>query len=149
MIVREFMTKKVVVGRPDMTVLEAAQKMRDGDFGMLPIGEKDRLIGMVTDRDIAIRAVAEKKDPDQVQVREIMSKAVYYCFDDQTGEEVLKNLGEKQVRRLPVLNRQKRLVGILALADLALANLPAENLEKTLSQISNHNMKGQSQARPN
>ena len=136
MLVRETMTKDVEIGNPNMSLQEAAQKMRDGDFGLLPIGENDRLVGMITDRDIAVRAVAEGKDPKQVSVGEIMSKNVLYCYEDQTLDEVAKNLGENQVRRLPVLSRQKRLVGILSLGDLAQANQNPEPVEEALTQIS-------------
>lgn len=138
MLVRECMTKQVEIGRPDMTLREAAQKMRDGDFGVLPIGENDRLVGMITDRDITVRGTAEGKDPDAVPVRELMSRYVLYCYEDQGLDEVTRNLGEQQVRRLPVLNRQKRLVGILSLGDLALANVRPEEIEDALSRISRH-----------
>src|SRR5262245_46431624 len=121
MFVRECMTKTVELASPDMTILEAACKMRDGDFGILPVGQNDRLVGMVTDRDIAIRATAEGKDPNSTKVRDVMSVGTLYCYDDQTLEEVAKNMGENQVRRLPVLNREKRLVGILSLGDVALS----------------------------
>ena len=135
MLVKDCMTKNVVLGNPNITLREAAQKMRDGDFGILPIAENDRLVGMLSDRDIAVRAVAEGKDPKQAVVRDFMSKDVYYCFDDQTDEDVMSNLGQKQIRRLPVLNRQKRLVGILSLGDLALKNAPAIKMEETLNHI--------------
>ena len=135
MLVKDCMTKNVVLGNPNITLREAAQKMRDGDFGILPIAENDRLVGMLSDRDIAVRAVAEGKDPKQAVVRDFMSKDVYYCFDDQTDEDVMSNFGQKQIRRLPVLNRQKRLVGILSLGDLALKNAPAIKMEETLNHI--------------
>ena len=115
MFVKQCMTTEVELGSPEMTLQKAAQKMRDGNFGSLPIEENDRLVGMVTDRDITVRAVAEGKDPTKAAVWEIMSKKVLYCFEDQTLEDVAKNLGTNQIRRLPVLNRNKRLVGILSL----------------------------------
>lgn len=119
MLVKECMSKKVELGSPEMTLFQAAQKMRDGDFGLLPVSENDKLVGMLTDRDIAIRAVAVGKDPAQTRIRDVMSKKVLYCYEDQSTEEVAKNMGENKIRRLPVVNREKRLVGILALADLA------------------------------
>jgi CBS domain-containing protein len=119
MLVKECMTKNVKLGRPDMTVCEAAQKMKDGHFGILPIEENDRLVGMVTDRDIAIRGVAEGKDSQKIKVSEIMSKKVLYCYEDQELDEIAQNFAKNQVRRLPVLSRKKRLVGILSLADMA------------------------------
>ena len=146
MLVKECMTKQVEIGTPSMTLQEAAQKMRDGDFGILPIGENDRLVGMITDRDITIRGTAEGKDAQKVQVRELMSQDVLYCFEDQKLDEVTKNLGDNQVRRLPVLNRQKRLVGILSLGDLAQSNANPEKVEEALSRISK-NTNIQSEAR--
>lgn len=136
MLVKECMTSHVEVGNPDMTLLEVAKKMRDGDFGILPLGENDRLVGMITDRDLTIRGIAEGKDPKSVKVREIMTESVFYCFDDQTLEEVAEELGEHQIRRLPVLNRQKRLVGILTLGDLAQSIEHPDNIEETLAKIS-------------
>jgi CBS domain-containing protein len=130
------MIKSVELGRPDMTMMEAAQKMRDGDFGILPIGENDRLVGMITDRDIVIRAVAEGRDPHATPVREFMTKQVFYCYEDQALEEVAKNLGDNQIRRVPVLNRQKRLVGILSLSDLALSDADPDQVEAALCKIS-------------
>jgi CBS domain-containing protein len=92
--------------------------MAEIDAGSMPVGENDRLIGMVTDRDIAIRAVATGKGPD-TPVREVMSEHVHYCFDDEEVDEVAQNMGDVRVRRLPVVNREKRLVGILSLGDVA------------------------------
>ena len=93
--------------------------MRDGDFGLLPVGENDRLVGMVTDRDIVLRGVAEGGDISRIPARQVMSPEVLYCFEDQPVADVLKNMGDNQVRRMPVMNREKRLVGILSLGDLA------------------------------
>jgi CBS domain-containing protein len=84
----------------------------------VPVGENDRLVGMITDRDIAVRAVAQGKGPD-TPVRDVMSKDVKFCYDDEDLEHVADNMGELQVRRLPVVNRDKRLVGIVALGDIA------------------------------
>ncbi len=138
MLVKECMTKKVTTGRPEMTVSEAAQKMRDGDFGLLPIEEDDRLVGMVSDRDIAIRAVAFGKDAKLTKVKDIMSEQVLYCFEDQSLDQVAQSLGDNQIHRMPVLNRQKRLVGILSLSDLAKSQLSPKQLEKTICCISDH-----------
>lgn len=136
MLVKECMTNQVEIGHPDMTLQEAAQKMRDGDFGLLPFGENDRLVGMITDRDITIRGTAEGKDPKKTLAREIMTPNVLYCYDDQTIDEVSQNLGDNQIRRLPVLNRQKRLIGILSLGDLAQSDAESEKVEEALSRIS-------------
>lgn len=116
--VSEAMTPDVRVATPDSTLREAAALMAELDLGALPVGENDRLVGMLTDRDIAVRAVALGKGPD-TPVREAMTDEVKYCFDDEECEHVARNMGEEQVRRLPVVNRDKRLVGILSLGDLA------------------------------
>jgi CBS domain-containing protein len=104
---------------PATTIAEAATLMRDQDIGFLPIGDGGRLIGAITDRDIVLRAVAKGRDPQRTTVAEIMSGQVLYCFDDQQIEDVARNMGERAVRRLPVVNREKSLVGIVSLGDLA------------------------------
>ena len=118
--VNEAMTRDVRVASPEETIQKAAQAMASLDAGVLPVGEEDHLIGMITDRDIAIRGIAKGKGP-KVKVREIMTEDVKYCFDDQEIEEVTRNMADIQVRRLPVLNREKRLVGILSLGDIAIS----------------------------
>lgn len=134
--VKEIMSTNVEVGNPEMSVIEAARKMKDGDFGMLPIGENDRLIGTVTDRDITIRAVAQGKDINQCVVRDVMSKGVHYCFEDEDLENVAEKFSEHQIRRLPVLNREKRLVGILSLGDVSRSQIDPQKVERVLAQIS-------------
>ena len=116
--VSDAMTRDVCVARPDHTIEEAARMMLAIDAGMLPVGTEDRLVGMITDRDIAVRAIAEGKGPDTA-VSEIMTQDVKYCFVDEDTAHVAKNMGEQQLRRLPVVDRDKRLVGILSLADVA------------------------------
>jgi CBS domain-containing protein len=116
--VREVMTRDVLLIGPTQTIAEAAKMMADGDTGALPVAENDRLIGVITDRDIAIRAVAKRLSPETA-VREAMSKEVLYCYEDEDIEHVAKNMAENQVRRLPVLNREKRLVGIVSIGDLS------------------------------
>lgn len=135
MLVSDCMSKKVALGNPTMSLQEAAIKMREGDFGSLPIAENDRLVGMITDRDIAVRAVAEGRDPQKAEAKDYMSNSVFYCFEDESIEDVLNKFGQQQIRRLPVLSREKRLVGILSLGDLARKETPAEKLEETLSQV--------------
>lgn len=115
--VSDAMTRNVQVANPDQSIQAAAQIMADLDAGSLPVGEDDRLVGMVTDRDIAVRAVAAGKGP-HTPVREVMSKEVKYCFEDDDTEQVARNMSDQQLRRLPVVSREKRLVGILALGDL-------------------------------
>jgi CBS domain-containing protein len=119
--VRDAMTHDVRITNPDETILQAAQTMADLDAGILPVGDHDRLVGMITDRDIAIRGIAKGKGPD-AKVRDVMTSEVKYCFDDQEIDEVCRNMGNIQVRRLPVLDHSKRLVGILSLGDIAVAH---------------------------
>jgi CBS domain-containing protein len=116
--VSEVMSREVKVANPQQRIREAAKTMAEIDAGVLPVGENDRLVGMITDRDIAVRAVAAGKGPD-TPVREVMTTDVKYCYEDEDLVHVSKNMAEQQVRRLPVVNRDKRLVGILALADIA------------------------------
>ena len=105
---------------PESTLAEAAQAMKDKDIGFLPIGENDRLIGVVTDRDITTRAVADNLDA-AVQVRDVMTPKVMYCYDDQSVNEICENMADIKVRRLPVVNRDKRLIGTVSLGDLSQA----------------------------
>jgi CBS domain-containing protein len=121
--IREAMTSDVRMVRPNQTIQEAAQLMARMDTGALPVAEDNRLVGMLTDRDIAVRAVAAGKSPD-TPVRAVMSNEVMYCFEDEDLEDVAENMGEIKLRRLPVLSRQKQLVGIVSLGDIALANGP-------------------------
>jgi CBS domain-containing protein len=116
--VSEAMTRDVCVADPDDTLEEAAGMMADLDAGVLPVGAHDRLVGMLTDRDIAVRAVAQGRGP-QTHVKDVMSPEVKYCYEDDEVEDVAQNMGDIRVRRLPVLNRDKRLVGILSLGDIA------------------------------
>ena len=128
--IQDIMTPAVDLVAPDTTIREAAVHMRDGNVGALPVGENDRLVGMVTDRDIAVRAVAEGKAPGDCTVRDVMSKGVYYCFEDDDASRAAEVMAEHRVRRLPVLNRDKRLVGVVAIADLALAGLERPAIEE-------------------
>lgn len=116
--VSEVMTHGVCIANPSQSICDVAKIMAEGDLGAVPVGENDRLVGMITDRDIAVRAVALGKTP-QTKVGEIMSRDVKYCFDDEDVSHVADNMGEIQVHRLPVVNRDKKLVGIIALADIA------------------------------
>jgi len=128
------MSCDVIVASPTQSIRDAAKTMAKIDAGSLPVGENDRLIGMITDRDIAIRAVAEGKSPT-TKVSDIMSKELLYCYDDQDLEEVAQNMSQMKVRRLPVVNREKRLVGIISLGDLA-RNEDTGTTGATVSQIS-------------
>ena len=122
--IAETMTSDVQLADPNQTIQQAAKYMADCDCGILPVGENDRLIGMITDRDIAIRAVACGKGPD-TPIREVMSQEVCYCYEDQEHDEVAANMAEIKVRRLPVVDRNKRLVGIVSLSDIAVVDTDA------------------------
>jgi CBS domain-containing protein len=115
------MTKRVSWVGPDITLPEIARRMRAEDIGSIPVAHNDRLIGMVTDRDIVVRAVAEGGEIERCTARDVMTGSVLYCFEDESVTAVLKNMAEKQVRRLPVVNRAKRLVGVVSLGDLSRA----------------------------
>jgi CBS domain-containing protein len=134
--ISEVMTREVRIAGPDQTLAEAARLMAELDAGVLPVANSERLIGMITDRDIAIRGVAEGLGPD-AKVSEVMTQDVKYCYDDDSCDDVAKNMGEIQVRRLPVVNRQKRLVGIVSLGDLAVTMGPdGEAIGDSLAGIS-------------
>ena len=115
--VQHIMHKDVQLADPNMTIRDAARAMRADNIGALPIGENDRLIGMVTDRDIVVRAVADDRSGD-TSVRDVMSEGICYCFEEDDVKQAAKVMAEHQVRRLPVLNRGERLVGVVALADI-------------------------------
>ena len=132
---RDLMSRNVNVINPETTIEEAAKKMRDGGFGMMPVGEDDRMIGTISDRDIAIRAVAEGKDP-LTKVRDVMSEGVTWVYEDESVEDAAMIMSERQVRRLPVINRDKRLVGIVALGDFAVESSEIRPAAEALSGIS-------------
>lgn len=121
--VAEVMCTDVCIVSADETIRDAAKLMDDIDAGALPVSDGDRLVGMITDRDIAVRAVAAGKGVDTA-VKDIMTGEVMYCFEDEDVQHVVENMGDIQVRRLPVMNRQKRLVGIVSLGDLATVHSP-------------------------
>jgi len=117
--VSDAMTREVRIATPGQSIREVAKIMDEIDAGIMPVGENDRLVGMISDRDIAIRAVAQGKGPD-TPVRDVMStEQVLYCYEDEELDHVAKNMASEQVRRLPVVNREKRLVGIVSLGDVA------------------------------
>jgi CBS domain-containing protein len=132
--VADVMTRDVRVVRPDQSIQDAAKMMAEIDAGILPVREGDRLVGMITDRDIAIRAVAAGHGP-QTAVREVMSPEVKYCYEDEDLDRVTHNMADIQVRRLPVLSRDKRLVGIISLGDVAVMQ-DAHYADTALSGIS-------------
>jgi CBS domain-containing protein len=120
--IKDVMTTNVSFVGPDTPLVEVARRMRDEDIGSLPVVENDGLIGMVTDRDIVVRTIADEGDVRSTTARTAMSPKILYCYEDQTVKETLDNMGDIQVRRLPVVNRQKRLVGLVSLGDLSRAD---------------------------
>jgi len=128
------MTRDVRIANPGQSIRDVAKIMAEIDAGSMPVGENDRLVGMITDRDIAIRAIAKGKGPD-TPVRDVMSKDVKYCYEDEDLEHVARNMGDIQVRRLPVVSRDKRLVGIVSLGDVA-QNEDSETTGETTAGVS-------------
>ena len=133
--VSEAMSRDVRIASPDETIRDAAMAMAAIDAGALPVAENNMLVGMVTDRDISVRAVAAGKGPD-TPVRDVLSKEVLFCFDDQDLEHVAKSMGHARVRRVPVLARDHRLVGILSLGDVALRSPEAAG--SAVGELSKH-----------
>jgi CBS domain-containing protein len=133
--ISEVMTEGVRYVDPNTPIREIAKEMRDNDFGSVPIADEERLVGMVTDRDIVVRGIAQGLDATAPS-SQVMSPNVLYCFEDDTVEAVLKNMGANQVRRLPVVNREKRLVGVVSLGDLSKAagQSPSGSALKKISQ---------------
>jgi CBS domain-containing protein len=119
MLAKEIMTLKPEFLPPTATLKQAADQMRSNDYGFIPIGENDRLIGTITDRDIAINGIAKGSDPAKTTVKEVMHAGVFYCMEDDSIENVAHQMEELQVRRLIVLNKDKRMTGIISLGDIA------------------------------
>ena len=137
--VSEVMTQGVECIGPDATLQEAAAKMKSLDVGPLPVCDNDRLVGMVTDRDITVRATAEGDAPTDVRIRDVMTPEVIYCFEDDLVEDAARLMAAKQVRRLVVLNRDKRMVGIVSLGDLAVKTGDEQLAGNALEGISEPN----------
>ncbi|NCC22678.1 MAG: CBS domain-containing protein [Alphaproteobacteria bacterium] len=117
--IKDILSRDVELANPDTTIADVARKMKERNCGSIPVSENDRLVGMITDRDIAIRCVAEGLDCASMTAEQIMTPGILYCYDDEDAEEVARNMAETKVRRLPVVNRDKKLVGIVSLGDLA------------------------------
>ena len=117
--ISDVMSRDVDTVTPQTTITEAARMMRAGDFGALPVADDDRLVGMLTDRDIVVRILGSEMDANSCTVKDAMSGEVLYVFDDEDAAHVARNMADRQVRRMPVVDRDKRLVGIVALGDLA------------------------------
>src|SRR3954468_409453 len=134
--VAEAMTRDVRVVAPDQSIIDAARSMAECDCGVLPVAEGDRMVGMITDRDIVIRALAAGKSGD-TRIRDVMSDQVKYCFEDEDLDDVAQNMADLQIRRLPVVSRDKRLVGILSLGDIATSDqMPAADALSGISEPS-------------
>lgn len=129
---KDLMSRDVQIISPDGTIKEAAQQMRKGNFGMMPVGENDRMIGTISDRDIVIRAVAEGKEPS-TKVREIMSEGIVWAYEEDSVDDAVKLMSDHQIRRLPIVNADKRLV---ALGDFAVESSAIEAAGEALSEIS-------------
>lgn len=136
MIVRDIMSRDVEVIAPNSVIQEAASKMKSLDVGSLPVCENQRLIGVVTDRDIALRAVAAGRDPNATKVSETMTPELIYCYEDEPVREAAKLMERHQIRRLPILNRDKQLVGIVSLGDLAVETSNEKLSGKVLEEVS-------------
>lgn len=133
---KEVMTPGVEVIAPEATLQQAAAKMRRLNIGPLPVCDGDQLVGMLTDRDITVRAVAEGCDPTSTTVREAMTPDIAYCFDDQAIDDAIQMMEQYQIRRLPILDRDKRLVGMVSLGDLAVSSGDQQQVGETLKQVS-------------
>lgn len=135
MLVRDIMHSGVKVINHKLTVEQAAKMMADHDIGSIPVEKNDKLIGMITDRDIAIRVVASGKNPKLTKVSECMTEGINYCFDDNELDVVAKKMKENKQRRLPVINRQKRLVGIISLAEITSRRVEPHIASEILSTV--------------
>jgi CBS domain-containing protein len=133
---KDVMTPEVEVIAPEASIYEAAEKMSHLDIGPLPVCDGARLVGMLTDRDITVRAVAAGRDPRMTHVRDIMTPDVVYGFEDQDVEDAARLMEQYQIRRLPVLNRSKHLVGMVALGDLAVHAGTRPVAAEVLEQVS-------------
>lgn len=133
---RDIMTRDVEVVSGEASLKDAAVKMRNLDVGLIPVCAGNRLQGMLTDRDITIRATAEGRDPNATKVTEVMSTDVAYCLEDQEIEEAVGLMEARQIRRLPIVNQEKQLVGIVSLGDIAVQVGDLDLAGETLKEIS-------------
>ena len=136
MLLRDMMTAKIEEISADATLMQAAEKMKLLDIGAIPVRENDRLVGMITDRDIAVRAVAEGRDPTTMRVREAMSRDICFCYEDESVESAAKLMEAKQIRRLPVFDRSERAIGMVSLGDLAVRNHDHRLSGEVLARVS-------------
>ncbi len=120
--VSEVMNKQIKTIQPDASIVEAARQMRDGDFGVLPVVDGDNVVGMITDRDLAVRVIAEDKDVHECTVEDAMTADLLSCHEDDSVEDVARLMAERQVRRIPVMSADNKLVGIVSVGDVAIYN---------------------------
>ncbi|HSE57459.1 MAG TPA: CBS domain-containing protein [Nitrospiraceae bacterium] len=135
-LLKEIMTPQVDVISADATAEDASTKMKQLNVGAIPVCDGNRLIGMVTDRDLVVRVMADRRDPKAVQVQEAMTPEVSYCFEDDEVEQAARLMAERQIRRLPILSRAKELVGIVSLGDLAVHGKDATVSGSVLEHVS-------------
>jgi CBS domain-containing protein len=133
---KDILTKDPQIISPEAMICEAGKLMKECDIGMLPVCDGERLVGAITDRDLAVRAVADGHDPLKTKVKEVMTPGICWCFEDQGLEEVVRLMEQKQIRRIAVLNRNKRLVGIASLGDFALRSKDEHLTEELLESVS-------------
>lgn len=132
----QVMSSNVQLANPDMSLCDAAAMMQSGDIGSLPVGDNDRLVGVITDRDIAVRAVAAGKDPRTTKVRDVMSEGVRWIYDDASTKEAAQLMSKHQIRRLPVINHEKRLAGIVSIGDFAVESSEIRPAAEALAGVS-------------
>jgi CBS domain-containing protein len=132
--IAEVMTRDVEVVRPDESLQRAAQMMDELNVGALPVCDGKKLIGMITDRDITVRATAAGLSPDDTKVSDVMTEQTRWCTESETTEDVMRKMSDVQIRRLPVLNDANELVGIVSLGDLATRQ--AGHIDEALREIS-------------
>ena len=133
--IRDILTKNPEVISPRATICEAARKMKQLDIGMLPVCDGERLVGSLTDRDLVIRGIADGCDPLATKVHEVMTPRVFYCFENDELDDAAQTMEDKQIRRLPVVNREKRLVGIVSVGDLAIRTHDEHLVEEVLEHV--------------
>lgn len=134
---KDVMSKNPKYVDPSTTLAQAAAQMGSGDYGFLPVGENDRLIGAVTDRDIVVRAAAKGKDPNKTKVKDVMTKSIEFCFEDDDLGEVVNHMETEKIRRLVVLDKNKRMTGIISLGDVA-TKCKDEKLTSELADAVSH-----------
>lgn len=136
--IKAVMSPRATVIHFDKTVIEAAQLMEREDVGSIPVEKNDKMIGMITDRDICLRVVAQRRDPAKTTVEEVMSEGIEYCFEEDELNSVVTKMSRNQIRRLPVVNQAKRLVGMVSLGDIATRVQDPSVSHQALSGVSHH-----------